>query len=162
MTPNPLRFRKLGLESSGAAMRIVRTTLLAILCLAVVSSGSAADTPQPPKDRITLQQLEDMFAAMRAKTKWRLDGNMLWGYFFTDPNPKKLEPVAQQLATDGYRIVGTHQTKDGDHYILHVERVETHTPKSLDARNQEFYRLAAKFGIASYDGMDVGPVTTPK
>jgi hypothetical protein len=40
---------------------------------------------------------------------------------------------------------------------LQVEKVETHTPASLDARNQEFYTLAGRNGI-SYNGMDVGPV----
>jgi len=119
--------------------------------------ASGAEPDKSDKPKIPLKQLEEMFAGMRAQTTWNLDGDMLWGYFFTDSNPKKLEAVAQQLATDGYHVVGTHQADSKSSYILHVERIETHKPKSLDARNQEFYALAQKFGIESYDGMDVGP-----
>jgi regulator of RNase E activity RraB len=100
-----------------------------------------------------------MFANMRAKTKWNLDGDMLWGYFFTDSNPKKLEPVAKHLSDAGYRVVSIYETDDKSTHFLHVERVEHHTPEILDARNREFYALAAKFGIETYDGMDVGPTT---
>jgi hypothetical protein len=135
----------------------LKTKIIAFLSLAILFAASAADTTPPKKNKIRLLQLEEMFANMRAKTRWNLDGEMLWGYFFTDPDPKKLEPVAQQLAHDGYRVVDTHPARDHHTYILHVERVEHHTPQTLDARNQEFYRLADKFGIASYDGMDVGP-----
>jgi hypothetical protein len=124
-----------------------------------LSVASGAEPEKPATNKIPLEKLEAMFADMRAKTQWNLDGDMLWGYFFTDPDPKKLEPVANQLTADGYRVVGIHQTKDGDYYILHVERVEHHTPRTLYARNQEFYTLAAKFGITTYDGMDVGPAT---
>jgi hypothetical protein len=84
---------------------------------------------------------------------------MLWGYFFTDPDPKKLEPIAKQLSHSGYRVVSIYPTDDESTHFLHVERVEHHTPRTLDARNQEFYALAVKFGITTYDGMDVGPTT---
>ena len=43
-------------------------------------------------------------------------------------------------------------------YWLHVEKIETHTPMSLDGRNDELYKLAHEFGIDTYDGMDIGPV----
>jgi hypothetical protein len=109
---------------------------------------------------ITLQILEDMFANMRAQTDWDVDGEMLWGYFFTDPNPKKLKPLADYLSNAGYRLVKIHETDDRNTYFLHVERVETHTPQTLFARNAEFYLLADEFGLESYDGMDVGPVET--
>lgn len=107
---------------------------------------------------ITLEKLEEMFANMRRDTPWNVDGDLLWGYFFTDPDPKNLQPVAERLSTAGYRIVKLYPTDDGSTHFLHVERVETHSPKSLHARNAEFYALASEFGIESYDGMDVGPV----
>ena len=108
---------------------------------------------------IPLQQLEEMFANMRAKTKWDINGELLWGYFFTDPDPKKLEDVSQHLTRAGYRLVRIFQTDDKHTHVLHVERVEKHTPETLHARNAEFDRLASEFGLYSYDGMDVGPVT---
>jgi hypothetical protein len=108
----------------------------------------------------TLQQLEDMFSNVRAQTKWDVDGEMLWGYFFTDPDPKKLEPVAERLARSGYRVVRIYETDDQSTHFLHVERVEKHTPETLHVRNGEFETLASEFGLECYDGMDVGPVST--
>ena len=107
---------------------------------------------------ITLQDLDDMFANMRANTKWDVDGEMLWGYFFTDPDPKKLERVVQRLTNGGYHFVSIYETDDKSTHFLHVERVEMHTPQTLHARNAEFYRLAGEYSLESYDGMDVGPV----
>jgi hypothetical protein len=105
---------------------------------------------------IELDQLEEMFSQMRAQTEWDVDGDMLWGYFFTDPDASKLEQVARELASQGYRIVGMHETDDGTH-VLHVEKVETHSPYTLHERNAQFYKLADEFALESYDGMDVGP-----
>jgi hypothetical protein len=106
---------------------------------------------------IDLAMLEDMFSGMRANTNWNVDGPMLWGYFFTDRSAEKLEKAANYLAADGYRLVGIHQTDDKSTKVLHVERVETHSPQTLFARNEALYQLASQFGLDSYDGMDVGP-----
>ena len=111
---------------------------------------------------ITLDDLREMFTNMRRDAPWNADGDLLWGYFFTDRNPEKLQPVAERLSTAGYRVVRLYPTDDGSTHFLHVERVETHTPESLHARNQEFYALASEIGIESYDGMDVGPVVQPQ
>src|SRR5688572_22964438 len=108
----------------------------------------------------SIENLRQMFANMRTNTKWDVDGDLLWGYFFTDPDPKKLEPVGTLLSKNGYQVVSIYETDDKSTHFLHVERVESHTPETLYARNQEFYRLADEFGIESYDGMDVGPVLT--
>ncbi len=97
-----------------------------------------------------------MFANMRANTKWDVDGELLWGYFFTDPDPKKLERIVEPLTSSGYRFVSIYETDDKSTYFLHVERVEKHSPETLYDRNAEFYKLAEKFGLESYDGMDVG------
>jgi hypothetical protein len=138
----------------------MKTTPLFVLLFSIAFSVySAEPTPETNSSKtvITLQQLEEMFANMRAQTKWNLDGDMLWGYFFTDPDSKKLEPIATHLSDGGYRVVSIYPTDDKSTHFLHVERVEHHTPKTLHARNEELAALAAKFGIATYDGMDVGP-----
>ena len=116
-----------------------------------------AEPEKSAKSKIPLEQLEDMFADMRSQTKWNLDGDMLWGYFFTDPDPNKLEPVAKHLSDAGYRVVAIYPNDDRSTHVLHVERIEYHTPKTLHVRNQEFEALAARQRIATYDGMDVGP-----
>jgi hypothetical protein len=110
-----------------------------------------------PAPAIPLAALEAMFADMRARAPWNVDGPLPWGYFFLDPDARKLERAAAELTQHGYRIVGVQRLVDAQLARLHVERVETHTPASLDARNQELGALARRHAIASYDGMDVGP-----
>ena len=109
---------------------------------------------------IELGMLEDMFLGMRAKTKWNVDGPMLWGYFFTDRSAEKLEKVATILVGQGYRFVEIREDEDGIKRWLHVERVEVHSPQSLFARNEALYKLADELGLDNYDGMDVGPVAS--
>jgi len=130
------------------------------LALAVAATGVPA-TAQGPK-RIQLAQLEAMFASMRTSTPWNVDGPLLWGYFFYDPSRAKLEQAAKELQSAGYRLVGIEQFQNDQRLRLHVERVEAHTPASLNARNQELYALAERLGLDLYDGMDVGPAPPPK
>ncbi|MBA2493793.1 MAG: hypothetical protein H0V31_03740, partial [Acidobacteria bacterium] len=42
--------------------------------------------------------------------------------------------------------------------LLHVDKVETHTPQSLAERNIEFSKLAEEYKIAVYDGWEFGEV----
>ncbi|RZS63283.1 regulator of ribonuclease activity B [Sphaerotilus mobilis] len=98
-----------------------------------------------------------MFVNMRAKTPWNVDGPLLWGYFFFDPSEEKLKGAAKELAAN-YRIVGITEVPGRQTFRLHIEKVEVHSPASLHARNAELYEVAEKHKLASYDGMDVGPV----
>ena len=107
---------------------------------------------------MTLEMLEQLFAQMREDAPFDPSNELLWGYFFTDSKKDALRPVKDALVKSGYREVALYLTDDKATYILHVERVEKHTPESLHARNLEFYALAEQHGIDSYDGMDVGPV----
>ena len=104
-----------------------------------------------------MSQLEDMFSQMRKQSGMNVDGPLLWGYFFMDAEAGRLERLAGHLASQGYRVVSVHPTDDGVTNVLHVERVEAHTPQSLDERNASFHALAERFGVETYDGMDVGP-----
>ena len=83
------------------------------------------------------------------------------GYFFADPRTDRLKAVQRDLEAQGYRFVDVFEIeRDGEPsgvFMLHVEKVETHTVDSLDTRNGELDALAAKYGLQSYDGMDVGP-----
>jgi hypothetical protein len=140
-------------------MRIRRelVNLFVVLGLSVSALHAVAQATRS----IKLAQLEAMFADMRAKAPWNVDGPLLWGYFFVDPSGEKLKLAGSELEADGYRIVGLQprKNKEGLQYFqLHVERVEVHSPSSLHLRNKAFYDLADKHGLKSYDGMDVGPV----
>ena len=111
---------------------------------------------------ISIDTLERMFSNIRNESGWNTAGDLLWGYFFVDQEPTKLEPLGAYLVKLGYHLVSIYETDDKSTHFLHVERVETHTPDSLSARNAELNALAVKFGVESYDGMDVGPVNRPQ
>ena len=129
------------------------TALFIAAILAVLPPQGIAQV----QEQITLAQLEQMFSNMRAKTNWNVDGPLLWGYFFFDPNPEKLKRANAELEALGYRTVNLEKVDGAQIFRLHVERVEIHTPATLNSRNLQFYALAKKHGVESYDGMDVGP-----
>lgn len=111
---------------------------------------------------IRKEQLVEMFENIAKETKWDMSKPMLWGYFFTDSNKSKLERIVPLLERDGFRFVeiflaDKENKSEPDVWWLHVEKVEIHTPDTLNERNAIFYALADKNGLASYDGMDVGP-----
>ncbi|APP06977.1 hypothetical protein BG259_05590 [Vibrio harveyi] len=110
-----------------------------------------------PGKVITKSQLEQMFEDIRHHTNWDLSKPMLWGYFFTHHEPKKLEEASLKLVQKGYTTVGVFQAEK-DVFFLHVEQVETHNVSSLDKRNDELYLFANQENIDRYDGMDIGPL----
>jgi hypothetical protein len=113
---------------------------------------------------IEISALEQMFANIRADTNWNIDGPMQWGYFFADGDADALQRLGAELAREGYRLVDVFladkeagDEDEDDVYFLHVERIETHTIDSLRRRNEHLQAMAEHFGVATYDGMDVGP-----
>ena len=106
---------------------------------------------------IPKSQLVEMFDGMRAEAPWDVDSDLVWGYFFTGPKETALKRLADKLVEMGNRLVQIRPDEKGPYFWLHVEKVETHSPDTLDARNHEFYEMAEQYGV-TYDGMDVGPV----
>jgi hypothetical protein len=133
-----------------------------------------SDTKKPPSQYssglipgntavIEKEQLVMMFEQIADNTDWDLSAPLIWGFFFTDASAEKLRAVAPVLEQDGYRFVDVFladkdEPADPDLWMLHVEKIEVHTPDSLDLRNREFYLFAADHGLGAYDGMDVAPV----
>lgn len=130
----------------------------AALSLSLALVWPAMPAGAEPAPRIELAQLETMFTNMRARTPWNVDGPLLWGYFFLDVDAAKLRRLADELRTQGYKLVALSPVDGRPLQRLHMEKVEVHTPQSLHQRNRQLDDLAAQFGVASYDGMDVGPV----
>lgn len=130
---------------------LARAAIVAVL-LAGVFPAQAQFAPKIP-----LAKLQAMFATMRAQGRVNVDGPLLWGYFFLDPDHAKLGALAAELRAKGYRVVGVARMNGRALYRLHVERVESLTAESLYARDIEFETLVRRFHILSYDGMDVGP-----
>ena len=134
--------------------RIVRCVAcaVAVSCALVASDAFAQRAP-----KISQDQIDAMFANMRAHAPWNVDGPLLWSFFFLDADKAKLRSVGADLTAQGYRLVDIVPTRAGDRFRLRVERVEALTPTTLYARDIELETLARKFGVQSYDGMDVGP-----
>lgn len=109
-------------------------------------------------ETITLQQLKNMFAGLHDETDWNLDGEMLWGYYFTAASPKALEAASGALEKRGFDVADLFKGEDEASYVLQVRRVETHTPESLFALNGQLEEVAAGFEGVEYDGMDVNPL----
>ena len=103
---------------------------------------------------IPLNQIEEMFTRMKSNGV-NTDTNMLYGYFFTNTEPKKLESVADELIELNFQFVDIYQDEDNT-YWLQVERIETHNAQSLFDLNKQLYNIADRHGISSYDGFDVG------
>jgi hypothetical protein len=115
------------------------------------------------QNMITKEQLVELFDNIAKTTPWDLSQPLVWSYFFTDASKEQLEHAASLLQGQGYRIADLfisdkEHPNDPDLWWLHAEKVEVHTPDSLDERNQALYRFADEQGLDSYDGMDVGPV----
>jgi hypothetical protein len=138
---------------------------IVLTCLSILSNSivNGADMTEVPGKTVTLESLVEMFDNIESKTPWNMSGDMLWGYFFTHKNPQKLEQIATELNNRGYKFVDIYlsdkeEPTEPDLYWLHVEKIEKHTPQTLDKRNDELYIFAYEMGVDSYDGMDVGPV----
>ena len=131
---------------------------LAFASLAAALLVAAAPTQAQFAPKIPLQQLQAMFANMRSQTHWNVDGPLLWGFYFLDPERAKLEAAASELSAKGYRVVDIAKVDRQALFRLHVERIEVQTPESLYARDIELEGLARKLHIRNYDGMDAAPV----
>jgi hypothetical protein len=140
----------------------IRLTLkIAILVVASIPSVVASQGDKV----ISREQLVEMFESIAKDGKWDMSKPMLWGYFFTDTDKTNLERVAPLLQKQGYRFVEIFLSEkedpnEPDLWWLHVEKVEVHTPDTLNERNRVLYRFADDCKLGSYDGMDVGPVET--
>ena len=110
-------------------------------------------------NQISREMLQDLFDSCVRKSKWRMDGPMLWGYFFTHHDEEGLKNAAAKLQADGYRFVSILQDDDDKKmWWLHVEKEEVHSVDSLYDRDQVLYDFAERNGLSSYDGMDVGKI----
>lgn len=140
---------------------MLKITEIALLLLLLSACGHTKDDED--KNVITKDQLVEMFDSMSQDSSWDFSRPMVWGYFFTDSSKERLQAAKPALESQGYGFVDLYlaekeNPEDPDLWWLHVEKVEIHTPDSLDERNKVLYKFADEHGLESYDGMDVGPV----
>jgi hypothetical protein len=121
-------------------------------------------------DKISRSMIEDMFQGARrdrrsGRANWDIDDVCRWSFFFVDGDRDKLIRAGLALEPAGYELVGLLEPSDGEEdqetIYVRLDRVEKHTVDSLLSRNDELYAFAERFGLTSYDGMDVGAVDGP-
>jgi hypothetical protein len=111
-----------------------------------------------------LTGIKEFFADAQREDNWNLEEEMLYSYYFVDASVDKLEKLGLKLEADGYDFVDIFELGDEEtekptgEYLLHIDKVEIHTPESLAARNVEFQKLADEYEIETYDGWEFGEV----
>src|SRR4051812_38095296 len=109
-----------------------------------------------------LDGIREIFETARTEDGWNLEEEMLYSYYFVDTDVDKLEKLGLDLERKGYDFIDIFELGDEDtdkptgEYLLHIDKLEIHTPESLAARNVEFQNLANEYEIASYDGWEFG------
>jgi hypothetical protein len=111
-----------------------------------------------------LEGIEEIFETARREDAWDTGGEMLYSFYFVDESVDKLEKLGLKLEADGYDFIDVFELGDEEtnestgEYLLHIDKVEAHTPESLAQRNVEFQKLADEYEISSYDGWEFGEV----
>lgn len=111
-----------------------------------------------------IEGIEQIFADAKKEDKQDLSEDMLYSFYFVDKDVDKLEKLGLYLDGKGYDFIdvfelGDKETDDATgENLLHIDKVETHTPQSLAERNVEFSKLAEEYEIETYDGWEFGEV----
>ncbi|HRH42496.1 MAG TPA: ribonuclease E inhibitor RraB [Pyrinomonadaceae bacterium] len=111
-----------------------------------------------------LDGIREIFAEAKQEDNWKIDEPMLYSFYFVDKSVEKLEKLGLKLEADGYDFVdifelGDEETeKSTGEYLLHIDKIEIHTPESVAQRNVEFQKLANQFEIETYDGWEFGEI----
>ncbi len=109
---------------------------------------------------MTLEQFQRLFEELRTETKWDVEGELLWGYYFSSPSSEKLSGLSDLMEESGYRVVGIFEDDENEGgFTLRVEEEEAHTPESLLARNLEFEAIAQRDEETLFQGLDVNSVS---
>jgi len=111
-----------------------------------------------------LESIREIFETARTEDGWNPEAEMLYSYFFIDKNAEKLETLGLDLEKQGFDFIDIFELAEEEsgeatgEYLLHIDKVEIHTPDSLAARNVEFQKMANEYEIDSYDGWEFGEV----
>lgn len=145
-----------------------RTAMISILFMNVLFINSVfaqgVGGAGIPGKNINITHVNMMFDNIKKNTNWDTSADLRWSYYFSHGDRSQLEKAQEKLVAKGYRFVDLNISEDDDEfapvgsYYLQIDKIETHSPKSLDKRNDEFFIFANEFGLDAYGGMDAGPV----
>jgi len=111
-----------------------------------------------PGKNINISHVNMMFDNIKKNTNWDTSSDLRWSYYFSHSDRSQLEKAQAKLVAKGYRFVDLNISEDDDEfapigsYYLQIDKIETHSPTSLDKRNDEFFIFANELGLDSYGG----------
>ena len=111
-----------------------------------------------------LEGIREIFEEAKREDGWNLNDEMLYSYYFVDEDVDKLEKLGLKLEEDGYDFIDIFELGDEEtgestgEFLLHIDKIEVHTPESLAQRNVEFAKLAEEYEIITYNGWEFGEV----
>ncbi len=130
----------------------MKNSLIGILIINLLTSCSFISQTKE-KDMISIEKIEDMYSNMKSNGV-DIKSDFLYGYFFISNQQEKLRKAVPELENMSFRFVEIYQTDDKN-WWLHVERIESHSAKTLFDLNKKLYAIADKYKI-EYDGFDLG------
>lgn len=110
-----------------------------------------------------LEGIREIFETARTEDGWDMNEEMLYSFYFIDTDAEKLDSLGNDLEKRGFDYIDVFEVGDEEtqkptgEYLLHIDKIETHTPESLAERNVEFQQLADEHEI-QYDGWEFGEV----
>jgi hypothetical protein len=147
----PVRFLSMGI-------------LFVSVCFTNIAFAQGEGKSNIPSKNINITHIYMMFDNIKNNTNWDTTANLRWSYYFSHSDRTLLDKAKKKLVAKGYKFVDLNISEDDNEfapigsYYLQIEKIETHTPTSLDKRNDEFFIFANELGLDSYGGMDAGPV----
>lgn len=109
-----------------------------------------------------IEGIKEIFAEARREDNWNTDEPMLYSYYFVDKDADKLDSLGVALEEKDFDYIGVYELGEEEtdestgEFLLHIDKLEKHTPESLAQRNVEFQTLADEYGIQTYDGWEFG------
>lgn len=109
-----------------------------------------------------IEGIKEIFAEAKTEDNWNLDEPMLYSFYFIGNDADKLDGLGAALEEKDYEFVGVYELGEEEtdrstgEFLLHLDKVEKHTPETLAQRNVEFAKLAEDYGDVSYDGWEFG------
>lgn len=144
------------LERWAKMKKRVIASLVILTCL--FSAWLCVVTPSQRDDRA--KENQGVFETIKKDTKWNMNADMLYGYFFINKRETPLRALGFILSLVGHRVVDISEDERSE-YWLHVEKLQSHDLHTISTKEVRLKRIGSIF-FSEYDGWDVGPPSSQK
>ena len=129
-----------------------------VILIGILAAWLFVVTPSQRDDRA--KENQGVFEAIKKDTKWNMDGDMLYGYFFINKHETPLKALGFILSLAGHRVVDISKNERLE-YWLHIEEIHSHDLHTISKKDVRLKRIGSIF-FSEYDGWDVGPTPSQK